>query len=41
MGRNVDSMVRDLVETSVRIVRTEKFKEVEACPIEAETAYWI
>ncbi|NLK00764.1 MAG: ATP-dependent protease ATPase subunit HslU [Clostridia bacterium] len=37
VGRNVDSMVRDLVETSVRIVRTEKFKEVEArAHIEAE-----
>jgi len=29
VGRDVDSMVRDLVETSIRMVRTEKFKEIE------------
>jgi ATP-dependent HslUV protease ATP-binding subunit HslU len=30
VGRDVDAMVRDLVETSLRIVRAEKLAEVEA-----------
>ena len=29
VGRDVDSMVRDLVETAVRMVKAEKMKEVE------------
>ena len=29
VGRDVESMIRDLVEVSVRLVRTEKMKEVE------------
>ncbi len=29
VGRDVDSIIRDLVETSVRMVRNEKFAEVE------------
>jgi len=29
VGRDVDSMVRDLVETSIRMVKMEKFEEVE------------
>ena len=29
VGRDVDSMVRDLVETSIRMVKTEKYEEVE------------
>lgn len=29
VGRDVDSMIRDLVETSIRIVKQEKMKEVE------------
>jgi ATP-dependent HslUV protease ATP-binding subunit HslU len=29
VGRDVDSMVRDLVETSIRMVKTEKMQEVE------------
>src|SRR5690606_14925542 len=28
VGRDVDSMVRDLVETSVRLVKQEKMKEI-------------
>ncbi|ACA59138.1 heat shock protein HslVU, ATPase subunit HslU [Candidatus Desulforudis audaxviator MP104C] len=30
VGRDVDSMVRDLVETSIRMVRSERLNEVEA-----------
>lgn len=30
VGRDVESMIRDLVEVSVRLVREEKYKEVEA-----------
>lgn len=29
VGRDVDSMVRDLVETSIRMVKSEKYEEVE------------
>ena len=29
VGRDVDSMVRDLVETSIRMVKMEKFEEEE------------
>ncbi len=29
VGRDVDSMVRDLVETSIRMIKMEKFEEVE------------
>jgi ATP-dependent HslUV protease ATP-binding subunit HslU len=29
VGRDVDSMIRDLVETSIRMVKQEKFQEVE------------
>lgn len=29
VGRDVDSMVRDLVETAIRLVKLEKFEEVE------------
>lgn len=29
VGRDVDSMVRDLVETSIRMVKSEKFEEVK------------
>lgn len=34
VGRDVDSIVRELVETSVRIVKTEKMKIVEAKAVE-------
>lgn len=34
VGRDVDSIVRELVETSVRIVKTEKMKTVEAKAVE-------
>ncbi len=30
VGRDVESMIRDLVETSIRLVRDEKFEEVKA-----------
>ncbi len=30
VGRDVESMIRDLVETSIRLVREERFKEVSA-----------
>jgi len=30
VGRDVDSMVRDLVETSIRLVKQEKIEEVES-----------
>ena len=30
VGRDVESMVRDLVEVSVRLVKEEKYKEVES-----------
>ncbi|HZK43330.1 MAG TPA: ATP-dependent protease ATPase subunit HslU [Syntrophomonadaceae bacterium] len=34
VGRDVDSMVRDLVETAIRMVRNEKMEEVEEKAIE-------
>ena len=30
VGRDVESMIRDLVEVSIRLVKDERFKEVEA-----------
>ena len=29
VGRDVDSMVRDLVQTSIRMVKSDKYEEVE------------
>ncbi len=31
VGRDVESMVRDLVEVAIRLVKDERYKEVEAC----------
>jgi len=35
VGRDVDAMIRDLLETAVRMVKTERVKEVEQKAIEA------
>lgn len=35
VGRDVESMVRDLVEVSIRLVKDERYKEVEARAFEA------
>jgi len=34
VGRDVESMIRDLVETSVRLVKEEKFEEVKTKGVE-------
>ncbi|MCX7879024.1 MAG: AAA family ATPase, partial [Ignavibacteria bacterium] len=34
VGRDVDSIIRDLVENSIRLVKEEKFKEVEEKALE-------
>ena len=42
VGRDVDSIIRDLVETSIRIVKSEKMKIVEVKAAEmAEARCWI